>query len=298
MHLYQAYGLVFKSALECPQLQKIHSESVEDVEIIWDTVPEKLDQPEAEGSRYQVKANHFLLEVNQIAKYYVTEGNRIVIEKHPHATDDDVRLFLYSTPFGILLQQRDILTLHASAVGYNGKGILFCGVSGCGKSTITYKMIEQGASLISDDIGAITHKNGKAVVHPGFPAIQLWADAVHLFKLDKDNLKQTRTAIEKYYCPVHNKMCQEPVQIDKIYILAQYNEKEFKFEPVSGIEKFNALKNQTFRLPILKGQAKESTHFKLATPVAQQCSISRVLVPKKQFQLDKLAEKILEDTAS
>ena len=298
MPYYKAYGLVFKSALECPQLLPAQESSAADVEILLDTVPKKLDQPEAEGSRYQVKADSFLLDVEQIAKYYVTEGNRIIIQKYPDVTDDDVRLFLYSTPFGILLQQRNILTLHASAVRYNGKGILFCGVSGCGKSTIAHKIIEQGASLISDDIGAITHEDGKAVVHPGFPAIQLWADAVHLFKLDKDNLKQTRTAIEKYYCPVHNKMCQEPVQINKIYILSQYNEKEFRFEPVSGIEKFNALKNQTFRFPILKGQAKESTHFKLAAPVANQSQISRVYVPRKPFQIDKLARKILEDVPS
>jgi len=41
--------------------------------------------------------------------------------------------------------------LHATAVGINGAGILLLGSSGSGKSDLALRLIDRGATLISDD---------------------------------------------------------------------------------------------------------------------------------------------------
>jgi HPr kinase/phosphorylase len=40
---------------------------------------------------------------------------------------------------------------HATALQWNGKGFLFIGPPGCGKSTLALELIDQGATLIADD---------------------------------------------------------------------------------------------------------------------------------------------------
>ena len=43
------------------------------------------------------------------------------------------------------------MTLHASAVAWNGRGALIQGPSGCGKSTLALALMARGARLIADD---------------------------------------------------------------------------------------------------------------------------------------------------
>ncbi|MEM9426113.1 MAG: HPr kinase/phosphatase C-terminal domain-containing protein [Pseudomonadota bacterium] len=41
--------------------------------------------------------------------------------------------------------------LHASAVAFDGRGILLIGPSGCGKSTLAIELIALGGTLVADD---------------------------------------------------------------------------------------------------------------------------------------------------
>lgn len=43
------------------------------------------------------------------------------------------------------------LTLHASCVGWQGRGVLIIGSSGSGKSTLALKLMAYGADLVADD---------------------------------------------------------------------------------------------------------------------------------------------------
>jgi HPr kinase/phosphorylase len=43
------------------------------------------------------------------------------------------------------------LYLHASAVSLDGNGVLICGASGTGKSTLALQLMALGAELIADD---------------------------------------------------------------------------------------------------------------------------------------------------
>ncbi len=46
---------------------------------------------------------------------------------------------------------------HATALEWNGKGFLFIGPPGCGKSTLALELMAQGATLVADDQVLLSH---------------------------------------------------------------------------------------------------------------------------------------------
>ena len=49
---------------------------------------------------------------------------------------------------------------HATAISWNNKGLIFTGPPGCGKSSLAYELIRQGAILVADDQVILNEKNG------------------------------------------------------------------------------------------------------------------------------------------
>ena len=56
--------------------------------------------------------------------------------------DADIAAFLAGTPFTVLLQQRDVLTLHAASVATDHGAGLPLGRSGFGKSSLAATLVE------------------------------------------------------------------------------------------------------------------------------------------------------------
>lgn len=54
-------------------------------------------------------------------------------------------------------------TLHASSVAKDGRAILISGRSGAGKSDLALRLIDRGATLISDDYTIVRRVNGRLV---------------------------------------------------------------------------------------------------------------------------------------
>ncbi|WP_339690363.1 HPr kinase/phosphatase C-terminal domain-containing protein [uncultured Parasphingorhabdus sp.] len=60
----------------------------------------------------------------------------------------------------------DQLNLHATAVAISGAGLMICGKSGSGKSDLALRLIDRGATLISDDYVDISRANEKLFLSP------------------------------------------------------------------------------------------------------------------------------------
>ena len=77
-YTYKAFGLVFQSEFEIPEF--IEDKGSPDVEISLGKTPENLKEITKKGVKFQASKNEFLLEVDHIAKYYVVDGNRIIVD--------------------------------------------------------------------------------------------------------------------------------------------------------------------------------------------------------------------------
>lgn len=85
----------------------------------------------------------------------------------------DVVRILLNYPMACVLSQRGYFLLHASAVSFNGKNIIFPGPSLSGKSTIASFLITKGAKLISEDTAVIDFRKREILIHSSYPMIKI-----------------------------------------------------------------------------------------------------------------------------
>lgn len=124
--------------------------------------------------------------------YFVIKDKVIIGSKHPNCDQGIFEKNLLNFAVPLALFQEGYLVLHAAALRYLDKTILFAGQSGIGKSTISSLFLNTN-SLISEDKSVILYNDGYSFVLPSqIPLIKL-SDKVNLTKslrstnqIDKD----------------------------------------------------------------------------------------------------------------
>lgn len=91
----------------------------------------------------------------------------------------DVASLLLGPVLGILLRLKGLTCLHASAVNFGGKALVFAGAEGSGKSTAAAIFAKNGHGVLTDDIVVLDHANGAFYVRPGYPALNLLSDSAN-----------------------------------------------------------------------------------------------------------------------
>ncbi len=292
--LYSAWGLAIDSSIELPLLQ-LGDGVAADVTIRFGTVPETLDNARHQGVCFQAFPGRFLLKLENIARYLVSDGCEILIDPVPDAESDAIRLFLLGSAIGALLHQRSILPLHASAIRVNEGVVAFAGNSGVGKSTLAASFMKNGCQVVADDICAVSVASGVPLVCSGSPNLKLWHDALHQLGEDPQSLPRVRDSVEKYRLPLAHGFAEEVLPLRKLYVLRSINQDRFELEHLTGVDKLNALVKNTYRFNFLKGLGGKKEHFSHCAAVGRHVDVCRVSRGKNGFRIEELMALLEED---
>ncbi len=293
---YSAFGLTIQSELACPILIPTETASAPDISIRMGSVPAELDNPTSKGVAYQARQGQFLMRLDDVAAYLISDGSEIIIERAPGATDEEVLLFLFGSAIGALLHQRGMLTLHASAIETERGAVLFVGHSGNGKSTTAAALHKRGYRILADDICPLAlDENGQPLALPGFPQLKLWADTAKKLEHDTGEMRRVRPQLEKFGLLVHDEFINRPLPLYAVYHLTTHNKPEIELEPIELSKRFNLLLFNTYRQRFLDGLQMRAEHFKLATSAGKAARMKRVIRPSAPFMLDELVDLLEQD---
>jgi hypothetical protein len=270
---YLAYGLPILSGLALPELPIRNYPDPQQVRIHAGVVAPELAGCTGKGALFQTDQSRFLLCLDGIARYLVTNGNQIVVDPAPETDADSVRLFLLGSVFGALLHQRGLLPLHASAIETARGVVLFAGASGTGKSTLAGAFYRRGYRVVADEICAL---DGDGVL-PAIPHLVLWPDAVEELGLWSEAVMQVRPTIRKFRVPVEPWASQAPLPVYAIYFLSMTNRPNFAVSRLRGVEKLQALINCTFRRQFISGTESAAGYMRLVTAAAGMIPVSRLV---------------------
>lgn len=82
---------------------------------------------------------------------------------------------------GILLESLYLTSTHAACVSWGGKGVLLCGESGAGKSSLSFACARNGWTFTSDDSSCVVRKRKDPIVVGNPYQIRFRESAIELF---------------------------------------------------------------------------------------------------------------------
>jgi len=285
---------------ECPELLEIaekEAAALDKVRVSYGETPEHLVQVLNQGPTFEANENELLLRVKTVGRYLVRNGSEIIITKEEGTGDDEIRLFLFGSAIGALLQQRGYLTLHASGIKTAKGAVLFAGHSGAGKSTTLQEFLRRGYKKLSDDTVAMYYdeKQQQVVCLPSYPQSKLWQESADMLQLETEALRRIRPELKKFALPTAEYFHDAMLPLHAIYILSTHNKQSVDIEEVANLQRFNAIKNHTYRKKFLEKLPQRRNHFQISTKVAQGYRVKRLIRPDKAGSLKVLADLVESD---
>ncbi|TPK99796.1 serine kinase [Mesorhizobium sp. B2-4-12] len=296
---YRAYGLTVASDVALPELEPA-GPAVADVLIAIGTIDMPKPSPEA-ATIFRFEPERQYLAWHAVGAFLISDGCRIDVEPAPGADDALLAFPLLGPVMALLLHRRGLLVLHASAIAVAGKGAVFMGDKGAGKSTTASALIRAGHELLTDDIVALDLTNSDApMIVPGFPQIKLAADAAAAISLAKAEVRpQVHPAIEKMQHRLHGAFSGDTVPVARIYVLERGQTAEIT--PLPGIAALPAIIKFSyvtrFGRAALSGDL-AAVHFRHCSGIANHVGVCRLEVLTGLDRIGEAVELIETDLAA
>lgn len=293
MFYYYAYGLRICSPIPLPEFLPTDSGCdvvihIESDDCLYDRhLPFDLS---SKSWDCKVSLEEAALAIKDIGTFLIRGGREIVIIPAPSVENSLIRLYLVGTVMAILLYQRNLLVLHASAVDIKGSAVGFLGISGAGKSSTAAALYKRGHRIIADDVMAINVAQSSANVFPGFPQIKLSLEAADSLGYDRESLLVLHSLEEKRGCRVLSEFPAAALPLRCIYILTEDTNLEIEpIQPQASVIELLPHSVPT-RWLILGG----ATHFYHCTNLAKNIPIYRLKRPRSLVLLPDLARLVEE----
>jgi len=292
---YNAYDLVIESAFELPEMPRIdpgpHSPDV----VIQNGDVEPVPESASETGIRRIDAGSDVCRITyeSIGSFFITDGDRVIVDiASPDVAQKKVfRRLLQNELMAVLLMQRGLLVLHASAVSVNGKAAVFLGDRGAGKSTTAAAFHAHGHALLEDDTVAVRFDDGTPVVVPGVPHLRLSPDAVTALGFEETTTPAGDWGPVKQY--LGTGAIPDPTPLARCYVLQDGDSLEFKEIPPRN--RPFVLVTSTYAQGLLPDTGMTEDHFEQCATVVDSASIKRLVRPRDHAQLSLLVSLVADD---
>jgi hypothetical protein len=237
---------------------------------------------------YSGTTHEAYLQWQGIATLLAKDGTTLIVD--PDSDDIEpqlLNLYILSEALGLILYQRGLFLLHASAVKIGQQVVIFAGPPGAGKSTTAAAFARCGYTVLADDMVAMSLDSaGKAMVYPGFPQIKIWPSAVKGLGYNPSSLPPLFSGSRKRVLRQKENFPVEPFPLAHVFILEEGA--NLKIIKMAKMEAFFSL-SRFFPLPsdLLQGTALEH-HFQQCVQLTGELDIWKVENPKNFDELEKL----------
>lgn len=292
-YYYEGFELIWKSQVRLLEFKPASSNKKYDIVIRYGKTPSFLRNVSRKGVCYSIIPDKILIRIPKVANFLIKNGKEIIIDPVTRNIAD-IKTFLLSNILGGLLNQRGLFPMHASAVIINGYGVIFSGISGIGKSTLATTLASKGYKIITDDIAAIKIIDNIPYIIPSFSSIKLWDDSIKELAIDKNQVRVLRKSTNKKILRrQYQYFCDLPVKIRHIFIIQVSNNKALDICEITGLNKFAALKDNTYRIKLIEGESSQLGFFNHLSVLSSTVKVYKITRPKDPFEPEKFADYIL-----
>lgn len=244
---YGIYGKTIVSDLYFPQLVVLPERVEEDADIVIraGVLPPELKELEKQKSWEFGDTVSWLS--NLTCRFLVENGRTITYELKDGGKEAALRNYLLGFGLSMLHLQRGEMAIHCSALQKDGKAILISGNSGSGKSTTTAALLEQGFTLLADDVAVVREENGRMICYPAFPYQKLCRNVVEQGDYDRQKLIYINEDKDKFLVPYEGPFTLDGKELCAFFCLGVLQpDATLRMEEIVGIQKLHACVNNLF----------------------------------------------------
>lgn len=260
-----------QSGFEIPGLYpSTLSESENTVFVELGKVPETLEKDVLEVKPFSMfNENEFIFNIPETAKYYITNGDNVIIEP---LTDnfEEVLFYFYTGVLATVLFQRNILPLHVSGIKLkNNTILLFAGHQRAGKSSTSIMLQNRGYLPFTDDTAVLEVQNGVCCAQASYPIIRALEKTLEKQQVyTEDDINPVIKEGFKYGINFHEKFIEHKLPVSGIVFISEEGD-EVSIAPVKAAEAIKYLKFNIYRKQWVSGMKKELLQFKTISSIAQ-----------------------------
>jgi hypothetical protein len=230
------------------------------------------------GRFCSISATEYLLDIPQVARFYVAHGTEVRMEAATDAPAADVSTYLLGSVFGALCHQNGLLPLHASSVQVGDGVTAFLGDSGAGKSTMAACLQGRGYAIASDDICLLADEAGEMRVIPVAGWLKLWRTSLDHLGETPEERNRVYSEDDKYRLYLEAQAGDRPV-LRNLVFLEKAAEGEARLEPLSVPETLARMMQLTYLGYITELTGSHARVFGQCARVLQGAKGYRLVVP-------------------
>ena len=285
MYFYTAYNLGIQSELFLPEL--IPTKREIDVVLRLNNYNNFLQGKKNNGG------NYFRGSVEGLASFLVRDGREIIISPEPGIDEGILRPLILGPIMSIVLRQRGLLVLHASAVNINNRAVAFMGHSGWGKSTLVTAFHTKGYEVLTDDVLPIEINVNGSLVFPSYPQFKLLPDAATSLGQDTESLSPIFKDAPKLAYQVTSGFAQNPLPLQRIYVLAKGTQHQItNLQPQQG---FVELVRHSRAMSLINAAEFIAAHMRLCSELIKNVRFCRFTRKPSLADLPQLINLVKHD---
>lgn len=289
IYKYSAFGLTFDSQICIPELCPGYGDA--DVSIVKGTV--LFD--DNEDVTYKISRTEFVFKIDEIAKYHINNGNSITVDICGKPDMQTLRAYLLGTAFGMLLLQKDIITVHGSTVVIGGKALILTGNCGAGKTTLSSWFQKSGFGYLSDDISAIRFDSADVpAVYPSFVQQRINIDTALHLNLNFSFMSKASLHDNKFVIIPKDLFVSEPKPLGHVIQLKEEETDTVKIEKITGIDKVHFLIENIYCSMLYRDIGFKKSYFTTCMKMVEKISMYRLKRPKGLFTPEEQMRSVLE----
>jgi hypothetical protein len=256
------------------------------------------------GVLWRAAPGRLLLEVPDVARYLVSDGNLVEIELCGAATAGEVRRFLRMTPTAALCLQRGIPVLHAAvAADPAGNAVMLAGNSSAGKSVLLAALVQRGWGLLTDDLAPVILDDvGVPTAVPTWPEMILWPDSVGggaTSVADGPDVTEFGSSASRRAVGREAGFVDEARPVRAIWWLGVHGFDPIEVHAVEGISRFEAFGAMGYHQRIASALLDRASYLTVAGTVAGSgIPIRRLIRPRGRWTAGELADIVEDDNRS
>lgn len=313
---YSSFGLLLRSNLPIPELVPVKALSSDPIVNIHmnESPPQKCSsQPKTLSytSEYTDPTGQPALRIWKtldgqflyLAYFDGTEfwmdrkGTELWAQWPDNLTIQDTATYLLGPVLGLLLRLRGVTCLHASAISVGDRAIAFVGSEGAGKSTTAARFAQNGCPVVSDDVVAISERQGSYYVFPAYPYLSLWPDSVTIVYGPQKELPSFSANWNKRLLSLsanNLKFQDKQLQLGALFILGERNSlpDSPRVEPLTPKEALLSLVANSYATNLLDKDMR-AVEFEFLGRMLQSLPVQRLVPHQDPSQIDRLRDVVL-----